>query len=120
MTRRVTSESAFQEPIALGTENLSTWMHELTHAADDRLVGMKGGQQIDPEVVAELGSAVLLECLGKPADADLGGAWNYIQHHEKAEPITVCQRLLKRTCNAVALILDTADELVANGKGTPC
>jgi len=60
--------------IALGVENLSTWCHELCHAADARNIGgLKPGQRVDQEVVAELGGAILLTILGKPVDADLGG-----------------------------------------------
>ena len=101
--------------IALGVENLSTWAHELTHAADDRCIGgLNGGQHLDQEVVAELGGAVLLTVLGHDVDADLGGCWRYVQSYcerEKKNTLSVCQNLLNRVCNAVALILDTAAEL---------
>ena len=101
--------------IALGVENLATWAHELTHAADDRCQGgLKGGQHLDQEVVAELGGAVLLTILGHAHDADRGGCWDYIRAYSeraKVEPITVCQRLLKRLCDAVALILDSAESI---------
>jgi hypothetical protein len=103
--------------IALGTKNLSTWAHELVHAADDRCIGgLKPGQRADQEIVAELGGAVLLECLGEHDDADVGGAWRYIDSYAQRDgvaPITYCERLLKRVCEAVALILDTAAELAA-------
>ena len=62
-----------------GVQNLSTWAHELIHAADDRL-GKLGKCKVNNEVVAELGGAVLLQCLGKPVEADLGGAWNISSH----------------------------------------
>lgn len=102
--------------IALGVENLKVWAHELTHAADHRNVGerFQGGQHLDQEVVAELGAAVLLTCIGLEPDADLGGVWRYIESYStraKLQPIAVCEKLLTRVCNAVALILDTADKL---------
>jgi hypothetical protein len=103
------------QAIALGVKNLSTWAHELCHAADDRCVGgLKGGQHFDQETVAELGGAVLLTVLGYDAEADIGGVWVYIKGYcerEKKTPIAVCQKLLERICNAVALILDTAEGL---------
>jgi antirestriction protein ArdC len=103
--------------ISLGVRNLATWAHELMHAADDRCVqGLKPGQHADQEIVAELGSAVLLECLGQHVDADLGGAWHYIDSYARRDevaPLTYCERLLNRVCTAVALILDTAAELQA-------
>jgi hypothetical protein len=103
------------EGIALGVENLSTWAHEMVHAADDRLgTLLRHERKWARETVAELGGAVLLTCLGHDHAADMGGAWEYVQHwcaHDGIEPITACQRMLKRTCDAVALILDTAERL---------
>jgi hypothetical protein len=66
--------------IELGVKNLSTWAHELCHAADDRNGSLKEkGQHWRSETVAELGGAVLLEILGFKQEADLGGCWEYIQ-----------------------------------------
>jgi hypothetical protein len=99
--------------IALGVKNLSTWAHELIHAADHRN-GKELSQHWRSEIVAELGGAVLLQILGYPNDADLGGCWKYIQHYaEKAglEVIDACGKVLQRTCEAVALVLDTAEAL---------
>lgn len=101
--------------IALGVKNVSVWAHEMLHAADDRVQGgLKGGQQMDQEIVAEFGGAVLLSVLGQDSDVDLGGCWEYVQayaKHADLDPAAACLRFLNRTCNAVALILDTADEL---------
>ncbi len=103
--------------IALGVENLSTWAHELLHAADFRLGELKeNGQHWRSETVAELGGAILLEIIGQAEQADRGGCWSYVKAYADAagiEPITACQRCLKRTCDAVALILDTAEQLAA-------
>jgi hypothetical protein len=101
--------------IALGVENLSTWSHEMIHAADDRLGKLtERGQHWRSETVAELGGAILLSVLGLEHDADLGGCWGYVEAYAtdaNIEPIAACQRVLKRTCDAVALILDTAEKL---------
>ncbi len=60
--------------IALGVENLSTWAHELVHAADDRLGQLKErGQHWRSETVAELGGAILLEILGHDVESDRRG-----------------------------------------------
>jgi hypothetical protein len=99
--------------IALGVRNLSTWAHELVHAADHRN-GKERGQHWRSETVAELGGAVLLQVLGYAHDADLGGCWQYIRGYaEKAgiEVIDACGKLLQRTCEAVALILDAGEAL---------
>lgn len=107
------------EAIALGVENLATWAHELCHAADfknGKLV--EHGQHWRSETVAELGGAILMYCLGYETDADVGGAWEYISKYAttaKIEPIKACMDVLRRTCEAVELILKTADEL---GDGT--
>lgn len=101
--------------IAVSVENLSTWAHELVHAADDRrgtLVRGRG-QKLSNEVVAEFGAAILLECLGH-AESDRGGAYAYIQSYcreHEADLLTTCTDLLDRACAAVALLLDTTQEL---------
>ncbi len=103
------------QSIVLGVENLSTWAHEMIHAADDRLGNLKErGQHWRSETVAELGGATLLSVLGDDTEADLGGCREYVAHYAREagiEPITACQRVLKRTCDAVALILDAAESL---------
>ena len=106
--------------IALGVENLSTWTHELVHAADYGNGKLKElGQHWRSEIVAELGGAVLLTMLGYEHDADLGGCWEYIQRYADSAGIEVfdaCGKVLGRTCEAVALILDTAEELCFIGE----
>ncbi|MBX3415671.1 MAG: hypothetical protein KF708_23500 [Pirellulales bacterium] len=101
--------------IALGVENLSTWAHELVHAADDRLGQLvEHGQHWRSETVAELGGAIVLEILGHDAAADRGGCWEYVSAYARdagLDPLVACQRALKRTCDAVALILSTAEQL---------
>jgi len=99
--------------ILLGVENLSTWAHEMVHAADHRLTNL-AGRRFHKEIVAELGGAILLECLGMTRDADLGGAFEYIQSYaeqEKVPTVKACIQVLDRTCNAVQLILDQAQRL---------
>ena len=101
------------QAIMLGVENNSTWAHELIHAADHKVSDLKGDKW-HKEIVAELGGAILLECLGMPHDADLGGAFDYIQRYAqtaKKDTVKACIEVLDRTCNCVALILDTADQL---------
>jgi len=101
--------------ISLGVKNLSTWTHELMHAADHKVKGkLKNGQDVDQEIVAELGGAVLLEIIGKPHESDRGGCWKYISGYAKKakiQPITAINRVLTRTCQAISLILETAETL---------
>ena len=101
--------------IALGVENLSTWAHELVHAADLRngkLVTKGERQELSNEVVAELGGATLLRCIGYESQADLGGCFEYVKHYcdrNDCKVDRVCMQLLDRICEAVALILDAAE-----------
>lgn len=108
----------FGKAIELGVKNLSTWAHEMVHAADDRNGNLKErGQHWRSETVAELGGAVLLQILGYKQEADLGGCWRYIQSYAEQEKIGVteaCMMVLDRTCKAVGLILDTAEATLAS------
>ncbi len=59
---------------------------------------------------------ILLEVLGFERDSDRGGCWKYVSGYAESaelEPVAACQKVLKHTCDAVALILDTARELAA-------
>jgi hypothetical protein len=107
------------QSIAVGVKNLSTWAHELLHAADDRLGNlMERGQHWRSETVAELGGAVLLECLGYSEESDRGGCFQYVKGYAERNEIDVkaaCVRVLKRTCQAVSLVLDSAQELRERG-----
>jgi hypothetical protein len=103
------------QAIGLGVQNLSTWAHEIMHAADHRLGHLKEkGQHWRSETVAELGGAILLECLGYSTESDRGGCFEYIERYAEAaglQPIQACMDVLKRTCEAVELILTEAGKL---------
>jgi hypothetical protein len=101
--------------ISLAVRNLSTWAHELIHAADARRKTLRHGT-VAAEVVAEFGGAILLECLGHSTESDRGGAYDYIRRHaekEKRNPLGVCTELLDRTCGCVAYLLEEAEKLRA-------
>lgn len=99
--------------IALGVSNLSTWAHEMIHAAEDRLgnLNLTRGEAYDAgEIVAELGGAALLTMLGFEKEADLGGAFRYCQSYCKGgDVIKKCTSLLNRICYAIDLILTEAN-----------
>jgi len=116
---RPATEGQGSQVIGLGTENLSTWAHELVHAADCRrgTLNPARGQQLDNEVVASFGGTVLLECLNCTVESDRGFAWRYIESYAEEhdrEPLSVCLELFERTCASVELILDAADRLAAH------
>ena len=106
---------ARKKAIAVGVKNLATWAHELIHAADDRLGNLtERGQHWRSEIVAELGGAILLEALGHEYESDRGGCYEYVQsyaHEAGLEPIQACMSVLKRTCDAVNLLLSEAGKL---------
>jgi hypothetical protein len=108
--------------IALGVENLSVWAHELCHAADyknGKLV--EHGQHWRSETVAELGGTILMMILGYDREADIGHAMKYIRQYAttaKIELIKACTDVLNRTCEAVALILETAETVNGSDKYT--
>ena len=100
--------------IALGEQGLSVWAHELVHAADWR-TGNHAKEKTGhwrAEIVADLGAATLLTAIGREADADTGHTWAYLGYYAKEAglaPIVAAQRVIARTCEAVATILDAAD-----------
>lgn len=105
-----------QQAIMLGVENVETWLHELVHAADVRLANRKeeASERWYKELVAELGSSILLEVLGRNHQANLGGAYSYIKGYAesaKKSVVSGCITVLDRTCAAVSLILDAAETL---------
>lgn len=106
----------YGKAIALGVENLATWAHELIHAADHKVQGdivLKTTDSSEREIIAELGGAVLLCMIGRDKEADLGGAWHYIDSYAakiKKSPIQACERLVNRVCKAIHLVVETASQ----------
>lgn len=102
--------------IALGTQNWSTWAHELIHEADHRRGNMDAttGQGRKNEIVAELGGAVLLTMLGEETAADWGGAYEYVRSYAKAKDneglVKEIRSLVWRISDAISLILETANK----------
>ena len=50
--------------IVLASPDLSVFVHELCHAVDDKMHGIKEGQIKDQEIIAEFGAAVICRLLG--------------------------------------------------------
>jgi len=113
---------ARKRAIAVGVKNLATWAHELIHAADDRLGNLKErGQHWRSETVAELGGAILLEVLNIEHESDRGGCFEYVKEYARdagLEPVQACMNVLKRTCDAVNLLLSEAEKLTVSQVST--
>jgi len=102
------------QSIAVGVENLSTWAHELMHAADDKngTITKQMGQNPGNEIVAEMGGAVLLKIMGYDVESDIGGAWEYINGYSKnGDAVKHCIKLLNRISKCVDLVINTASEI---------
>ncbi len=99
------------ETIALGVKNLSTWTHEIIHAADHKLgtLNTSKSSHKDNEIVAELGGATLLSMIGLDHDADLGGAWEYINSYSNT-PIRSMLSLTNRIGKCIQLVLETMEK----------
>jgi hypothetical protein len=101
------------QSIGLGTANLSTWAHELAHAADDKIGELDKSTRALSEVCAEFAGAVLLTMAGMEEQADVGGAYEYIKNWAGAEnkkTEDACRTVITRVCSIIEKIMTTADE----------
>ena len=107
-----------QPRIQMAVQNRATWLHELAHAAERKNGNLTigKGQQWDNEVVAEMAGCVLCHLIGEPAAADEGGCYAYVKHYAQQQGMSVqhaCTAMIERTAQAIATIMDTAEELTA-------
>lgn len=103
---------AMGSAVMSGADNLSAWIQELVQAAGHRLFPQSDSGW-DKDIVAELGSAVLLEYIGQNREADLRNPYEYIRRHASQNQVPMvkgCIRILDRVCGCVKLILDTAEQ----------
>lgn len=95
--------------IGLATTDESTFLHELSHAAHERVLGeLKNGQDPLQEIVAELSSAVLCRMVGKASDT-IGNSYRYIQRYAEnlsLSPHQACMKVLGDTEKVLGLILE--------------
>ena len=95
--------------IALATPEETTFFHELSHAAHDRLKsGLKPGQDPFQEIVAELAAQALSVLVGKQAGDTTGNSYQYIERYaEKAKlsAYSACLRVMSETEKVLNLIL---------------
>lgn len=101
--------------IMLGVENLTTWFHELVHAAEFRNGALTNenyaANKADAEIVAEFGATILAHCLGLGDKADNGGCFKYVSSYSKGvDTAEKCYKLIDRTCKAVNEILNDSEE----------
>lgn len=103
--------------IFLATHEVSTFFHELAHAAHAKIRPLKNGQDVLQEIVAETVAAVL--CLMYGFEGYLANARQYVASYAGMEPEKVSKAVIKTLAEiekVLNLILDTAKEL-AEAKG---
>lgn len=99
--------------ITLSTEEPSVYFHELVHKYDGRTHELKGGQDPEQEIVAELGACVLARMYGveKSAVNHMAYIAGYAKAKTPAEVGVSCMRMADRVMQAIRLILADAAKL---------
>lgn len=120
-----------RKEIALATSEESVFFHELAHAVDHYLQiksgkeGLKGGQQIDQEVVAEFSSSCLAYMQGLKVEQNVARAKAYIERYVNSKnPEKTILILFSRIEGVIEFISNYKDresaEVVAKEEaGTP-
>jgi len=80
-----------RKEIKLASPDIEIFLHELSHAVDDRLNGLKAGQRNDQEVTAEFSGAVIGHLMGYKVP--LGNVKEYIEHYSFKELMTCLGRI---------------------------
>jgi hypothetical protein len=87
------SYSPTRKEIKLASPDISIFLHELAHATDDKLNGLKAGQRKDQEVTAEFSGAVIGYLMGYKLP--LGNVKSYIEHYSFKELMNCLGRIEK-------------------------
>ena len=105
--------SPVQKKILMATPSQQTFFHELSHAADDRITGVKGGQDPVQEIVAEMSASVLMTMMG--LEAGTKNTYDYIERYAKEMNKTAVDSiipLISRIGKIITLIMDESDTLL--------
>jgi hypothetical protein len=87
------SYNLINKEIRLASPEIEVFLHELSHAVDDRLTGLRPGQRTDQEVTAEFSGAVIGYLMGYKIS--LGNVREYIQHYSFRELLNSLSRVEK-------------------------
>ena len=74
------SYNPIRKEIKLASPEIEIFLHELSHAVDDKINGLKAGQHKDQEVTAEFSGAVIGHLMGYKVP--LGNVKEYIEHYK--------------------------------------
>jgi hypothetical protein len=87
------SYNLLNKKIRLASPDIEVFLHELSHAVDDRLNGLKPGQKKDQEVTAEFSAAVIGYLMGYKIP--LGNVKEYIENYSFRELLNSLSRIEK-------------------------
>jgi antirestriction protein ArdC len=87
--------SQSKKVIALASPEEAVFFHEICHLADDKITGIKNGQDPIQEITAELGALVLCQIVGLDGSKHLGNHYRYIESYAKKLEITPYAAVLK-------------------------
>lgn len=93
-----------KQVIALATPEECVWFHELIHLADDKLNGIKTGQDPLQEITAELGALALCNFFGLDGSKHLGNHYRYIENYADKINLSPHSALLKVIGNTEKII----------------
>jgi len=87
------SYNLLNKNIKLASPDIEVFLHELSHAVDDRLNGLKPGQKKDQEVTAEFSAAVIGYLMGYKIP--LGNVKEYVENYSFKELLNCLSRIEK-------------------------
>jgi hypothetical protein len=87
------SYNLLNKEIRLASPEIEVFLHELSHAVDDRLTGLRPGQRRDQEVTAEFSAAVIAHLMGYRVP--LGNVREYIENYSFRELMGCLARIEK-------------------------
>jgi hypothetical protein len=85
--------------IKLASPDIEVFLHELSHAVDDKLNGLKPGQRTDQEVTAEFSAAVIGFLMGYKVP--YGNVKEYIESYSFKELLGSLSRIEKIVCYVI-------------------
>jgi hypothetical protein len=101
--------------IALATKEECVFFYELAHCTHERIKrGLKVGQDLSQEIVAELSSQALCRLVGKTADRYLGNSYRYIDGYAERlniTPYTASLKVMSETEKVLTLTLKGEDSI---------
>ncbi len=87
------SYNLLNKEIRLASPDIEVFLHELSHAVDDRLTGLRPGQRKDQEVTAEFSAVVIAHLMGYKIP--LGNVREYIEEYSFKELMSCLARIEK-------------------------